>query len=77
MSETIDTEYEANIRQQQMAVVEQMSMPAVSQVYDPEELFVEFSRLPPNLIDVNDFRQFLMPTVPVDLRMAYDGGKLL
>jgi hypothetical protein len=72
---TMDSDYETTLRQQQLAVVEQMAMPPVPQSYDPEELFVEFSRLPPNLTDANSFKQFLLPTVPVEIRMAFNGSK--
>jgi hypothetical protein len=45
-----------------------MSLPTIRQTYDPEELFVELSRLPPNLIDIDACKQFLLPVVPLEVR---------
>ncbi|KAI6244214.1 RRM domain-containing protein [Aphelenchoides fujianensis] len=56
-------DYEAALRQQQLAAIEQLNVPAVRQ-YDPEELFVEMSRLPPNLVDLSNLAEFLRPLVP-------------
>lgn len=43
MPDEMDNEFEATLRQQQLAAVEQMSLPNIRQTYDPEELFVEVS----------------------------------
>ncbi|KAI6232375.1 hypothetical protein M3Y95_00479400 [Aphelenchoides besseyi] len=67
---TTESEYEANLRRQQLDAVEALKLPTVQHVHDPEELFVEFSRLPSNLVDVDNFTYFIRPVVPVDVRKA-------
>jgi hypothetical protein len=65
-----NNDYEADLIQQQLAAVEQMNVPSIRQIYDPEQLFVEFSRLPPNLINLNAFVDFIAPIIPLEIRVA-------
>lgn len=71
----METDHDDMLRKQQLAVFEQLNLPQIRQTYDPEELFVEFSRLPVELIDVEAFKKFL-PIVPVEIRTAYGNGKI-
>jgi hypothetical protein len=76
MPAPIESEYEAILRQQQLAAAEQLAQqpPTIQPSYDPEELFVELSRLPSNLIEPKACRQFLFPIVPIEIRLAYGNG---
>ncbi|KAI6173485.1 hypothetical protein M3Y98_01086600 [Aphelenchoides besseyi] len=67
---TTESEYEANLRRQQLDAVEALKLPTIQHVHDPEELFVEFSRLPQNLVDVENFTYFIRPVIPIDVRKA-------
>ena len=70
-----ESDYDAQLRQQQLAAVEQLNTPLVRQRYDEEELFVELSRLPDHLIDVEPCKNFLLPVQPVEGRAAFSNGE--
>ncbi|CAD5235451.1 unnamed protein product [Bursaphelenchus xylophilus] len=60
------------IQQQAMAA---LNAPNIPQHVDPEELFVELSRLPPNLEDHQNLKGFL--GIPVELKSTHENGVLI